>query len=274
MNIQNEQKLAIKISLFLLFTVFFISWFFQYLNYYKIVDFSWRNRWNNKYIIFFISSFIIYFISLKLAKLTTKSIKESNEKLKTYNHNIAHEIKNPLAVLKSNLELLEISYDKELILSSYEEIAWIEKIINSLLFLSENFKNNSSSTINFSEILSDYKENKNINLIIKSDFVFIWDKSLFEILCKNIIENWLKYSENEKIDIFVNKDFITFENKSTYLKKEDLKNLFDIFYKWPNSNKNWSYGIWLSIVKKICDFYKINISLELENDIFKVRLKR
>lgn len=273
MNIQNEQKLAIKISLFLLFTVFFISWFFQYLNYYKIVDFSW-NRWNNKYIIFFISSFIIYFISLKLAKLTTKSIKESNEKLKTYNHNIAHEIKNPLAVLKSNLELLEISYDKELILSSYEEIAWIEKIINSLLFLSENFKNNSSSTINFSEILSDYKENKNINLVIKSDFVFIWDKSLFEILCKNIIENWLKYSENEKIDIFVNKDFITFENKSIYLKKEDLKNLFDIFYKWPNSNKNWSYGIWLSIVKKICDFYKINISLELENDIFKVILKR
>jgi signal transduction histidine kinase len=35
-------------------------------------------------------------------------MKQANKKLKDYNHNVAHELKTPLAVMKSNLELLEM----------------------------------------------------------------------------------------------------------------------------------------------------------------------
>jgi signal transduction histidine kinase len=50
----------------------------------------------------------VYFIAYGLAKITIKPIEENNKKLKEYNHNLAHEIKTPLAVVKSNLELLEL----------------------------------------------------------------------------------------------------------------------------------------------------------------------
>jgi len=53
-------------------------------------------------------SVIIYFVSYFLAKFTIKPIEENNKKLKEYNHNLAHELKTPLAVIKSDLELLEM----------------------------------------------------------------------------------------------------------------------------------------------------------------------
>lgn len=274
MKISHEHKLALKISLILLIIFFGISNIFQYLNQFWIIDFSW-NRWNNKYIIFIISSVIIYFVSLKLAFLTTKPIKETAKKLKNYNHNLAHELKNPLAVLKTNLELLEISYDKNLIKSSFEEIISMENIINSLLFLSENSKNRINEKISLSQLLWKYTKNENISINIINDFKILWDKNLFEILLKNIIENWLKYSSDKKINIKLKKNEIIFKNNiNKNIDENELNNLFDIFYKWQNSNSLWSYWIWLSIVKKICETHDLKINLESRSNFFQVAIKK
>jgi signal transduction histidine kinase len=54
---------------------------------------------------------VIFGVSLKVASYTLRPIKESNQRLKEYNHHVAHELKTPLAVLKSNLELAQISGD-------------------------------------------------------------------------------------------------------------------------------------------------------------------
>jgi signal transduction histidine kinase len=47
-------------------------------------------------------------LSYFLARKTLKPITETNKKLKEYNHNLAHELKTPLSVIKSDLELLEL----------------------------------------------------------------------------------------------------------------------------------------------------------------------
>lgn len=272
MRLSSEHQLALKISIGLLLIVFCVSIIFQILNQSWIIDFSWR-RGGNKYIIFIISSIIIYFVSLKLAFVTTKPIKETNQKLVDYNHNLAHELKTPLSVIKTNLELLDISYDKDLVKSSFEEISSMENIISSLLFLSENSKNKSNDKVSFIDLLEKYKKNKNIQLIINDDFVVYWDKKLFEILIKNLIENWLKYSLDNKLKIEINKLWIVFSNNiKESINKDELSKYFDIFYKWKDSNSFWSYWIWLSIVKKICDSYDLKIMLSSEKNTFKVVL--
>ncbi len=273
MILSREHILALKISILLLFIAFFVTIFFQFLNQNEIINLSW-NRWANKYYIFISLSIIIYFVSLKLAYLTTKPIKEANEKLKNYNHNLAHEIKTPLSVLKSNLELLEISYDKDLIKSSYEEINSMENIISSLLFLAENPKNKVSDKVSFYDILNEFK-NEKIDIKKISDFEIIWDKNLFKILVKNLIENALKYSIDKKVNIEINRNEIIFSNKiDKNIKKEELEKYFEIFYKWQNLNSFSSYGIWLSIVKKICDNYGLKILLKSEKNNFKVIIKK
>ena len=272
MRLPDEHILALKISILLLVIVFAISSIFQLLNQSWIIDFTW-NKGGNKYFIFIISSIIIYFVSLKLAFLTTKPIKETNKKLKNYNHNLAHELKTPLAVLKTNLELLDISYDKDLVKSSFEEISSMENIISSLLFLAENSKNKLNDKVNFNNLLEKYRLNKNISLNIKNDFIVYWDKNLFEILVKNLVENWLKYSFDNKLNIEIKKDKIIFSNSiKESINKEELDKYFDVFYKWKNSNDFSSYGIWLSIVKKICDNYDLKVLLNTEMNMFNVVL--
>lgn len=273
MKLSQEQKLALKISSILLLVVFWISGIFQYLNHTGIIDFMW-NRWVNKYIIFVISSIIIYFVSLKLAFLTTKPMKETNQKLKDYNHHLAHEIKTPLSILKSNLELLEMSFDKDLITSSFEEINSMENIVNSLLFLSDNSQKREKLPVSFSEIISPFL-NEKISFHQKDDFVIDGDKNLLTILVKNIIENARKYSSNQTLSIEIDANEIVFQNPiSQDISTEELKKYFDVFYKWENSFSAGSYGIGLSVVKKICDVYGLQVILESFERVYFLKIKK
>ena len=79
----------------------------------------------------------IYLISRRLASLSFEPLIEANAKLKTYNHNLAHELKNPLSIIKTDLELAKLERSFKKIDSALEENKNIEEIINSLLFLTE-----------------------------------------------------------------------------------------------------------------------------------------
>lgn len=158
-------------------------------------------------------------------------MKETNQKLKYYNHHLAHEIKTPLAILKSNLELLEMSFDKELITSSFEEIQSMENIVNSLLFLSDNSQKREKLPVSFTEIISPFL-NEKISLQSKEDFIIEGDKNLLTILVKNIIENAKKYSLDGSLVIKSDANEIIFQNPvSQDISPEELKKYFDVFYK-------------------------------------------
>lgn len=72
-----------------------------------------------------------------LAKITIQPIREHNKELESYSHNVAHELRTPLAVIRQNLELLRIKPTEKLITSTDEEILGMEKIIETLLFLAK-----------------------------------------------------------------------------------------------------------------------------------------
>lgn len=288
MNISNEQALAIKISLILFIFAIFLSNTIPYFNHNFIMwenMWSMMNNWNykmwywnfnyyNKIIVIPILTIFIYFIALFLAKITYKPILENNKKLKEYNHTLAHEIKTPLTVLKSNLELLEMWYDKEIVNSSQEEIEYLKNITNDLLFLSENNQLTDKKLISFNKFLQEYK-NQEINLNIKNEFTILWNEILIKRLLENLINNALKYKTNWKIDILIDKNQIIFCNKTDLkIENNETQKLFETFYKWTNSTAWNSYWLWLSIVKKICDIHKIFVKIEIMNNYFCVILKK
>jgi signal transduction histidine kinase len=82
-----------------------------------------------------IGLFIIYFLSIHLAKLMLTPIREHNTALESYSHNVAHELKTPLAVMRSNMELLKLSKSESLIDSTNEEVISMERIIDTLLLM-------------------------------------------------------------------------------------------------------------------------------------------
>ncbi|MDD3794056.1 MAG: HAMP domain-containing sensor histidine kinase [Candidatus Gracilibacteria bacterium] len=275
MNLSKEHKLAIKISIILLFFAILLASIFPYYNHYMGGNFSGYGMMGknstSKYLIFFILTIIVYFFSYVLAKITIKPIEEHNEKLKSYNHNLAHEIKTPLSIIKTNLELLDLGYDKDLIKSSSEEIENMQKIIDSLLFLSEKNELNSLKKVSFLSIVQKYT-NEKILLYSKGDFIVNGNEVLLDTLIKNLIDNAIKYNiGDEKIIIKITKNSFEISNKTDiFITKEEQDKLFDIFYQANNSKYGQGYGLGLSIVKKIIVLHNLNINIKTENGIFKV----
>jgi len=275
MNLSQEKILALKISLWLLIFGFIFVWLFQYFNQSSISDYWKLHNWQNKYIILFLLSLITYFLSLYLAKITIRPLKKVNTKLKEYNHNLAHEIKTPLSIIKSNLELLEISFDKELITSSKEEIIEMQNIIDSLLFLSENNELKNKTKIIVNDIINNYY-NDNILIKSNSEFKLEWNLYLIDRLIKNLIENATKYwQEWEKIEVEIRESYISISNKiDKALNINNTDKLFDTFYQADNSRSGSWYWLGLSIVKKIIDLHWLRISISIKNNIFSVIIKK
>lgn len=277
MNLSKEHKLAFKIWALLLLLSLFISYLVWYFNHGWYWYWLWNQSWTwsyNKYIIFIILSFVIYIVSYFLAKFTIKPIEEHNEKLKEYNHNLAHELKTPISVIKSNLELLDLAYDKELVKSSYEELSFMKDIIDSLLFLSNK---NELTDIENLDLVDIFKENidkcsKKVNFKNSSKNLKLKaNRHLINSLIRNLLENASKYWENIELEL-TNKYFIVKNNLKEDLKEKNLSKLFDTFYQSDNSRVWLWYGLWLSIVKKICDIHSFNISLNRQKNKFIVKV--
>ncbi len=281
MKNKKEHILAFQISIWLLFFAFFIvplivNWIRNdFLNF---LDFWIKKQFFNRYIVFSFAVIFIYFLSYFLARKTLKPIEENNKKLKEYNHNLAHELKTPLSVIKSDLELLEIwkKFDLELIKSSKEEIISMQEIIDSLLFLSQKQNNLQKEKINLFDIINEKIDKKNfiISKKNKEKIYILAERKLIEILLKNLIENALKYwKKNEKIEIFLeDKKFIIKNKIEKKFLKIDKEKIFEIFYKWDNSRHTSWYWLWLNIVKKIIILHNFKIYINIENNFFIVKI--
>jgi signal transduction histidine kinase len=226
-------------------------------------------------IVFFI---IIYLVSLQLAHLTIAPIKENNKKLKEYNHNLAHELKTPLSVMGSNLEMFEMAPDKGFISSSKEEIKSMEQIINALLFLSENSIIKDKEKLNFSnlvkEIVSQQETKKKFELELKEKKIFIeTDPILLKRLITNLIENAIKYTTDDTIYISLSKKKLSIKNKTNMvLSNEEAKNFLEPFYQFDTSRHSNGYGLGLSIVKRICETFSWEIAVKVEDWFFIVSI--
>ena len=196
-------------------------------------------------------------------------------------HNLAHELKTPLSVIKSDLELLEMwkELDYDIIKSSKDEIISMQDIIDSLLFLSQKNINLDKKNLNISKFIEKNIKNKydieNFELDLNSNIRIKVSEKLFEILFTNLINNAIKYWNNkQKILIKLDKNSLIIEN---HLKVNSLKidknKLFDSFYQSDDSRNSQGFWLGLNIVKKIVDLHNFNINIDIKNDLFIVVIK-
>ena len=285
MKNKKEHILALKISLWLLVIAFTIVPIVFYGLDKRLLFELWIDKhFVNRYVIFFFLSIFIYIISYFFAKKAFEPITIANKKLKEYNHNVAHELKTPLAVIKSDLELLEMwkKLDLDIIKSSKEEIESMQNIIDSLLFLSQKQESIEFENIDLSIqikncIKNKFSKNKNdFNITDKSNTKKIKvNKNLFTILIKNLLENAVKYwDRKDKIEIILEKNKLIIKNKiSESIKNLDKEKLFETFYQADNSRSTSWYGLGLNIIKKVVELHKAEINIDIKNNYFIVNIE-
>ena len=192
-------------------------------------------------------------------------------RLKRANDTIAHELKTPIAIMKSEIELAQnmerdSNYYKEAMVRVKKQVEHLESIVNTLLILSRYSKQEinkrlemcdlNSILLNVLEELEQPAKQKGISLELK---IFeraskLSHKQLLYTIMKNIIENAIKYSKNNShveisLSVENNKVLFTVQDWGIGIAKEDIERVTERFFK-VELNDNRSFGLGLSIVKE------------------------
>ena len=199
-------------------------------------------------------------------------LKDGVERLKRTNDNIAHELKTPLTIMQTELELAlnsnrDKSYYKESLESINKQVKKLNHISQTLLMLSRYGKMEVKKTfqvcdfntiiLNCIEDLKPKYEAKNIDIeIVKFEQAkkFL-NYELVKSAIFNILDNAIKYSNSGgKIEISLiandNKVKIVVQDWGIGISKDILPKITEEFFK--NGNSSDSFGLGLYIVKSIC----------------------
>ena len=228
----------------------------------------------------------------EIAENETKDKKELKESLS----DISHQLKTPLTsiiiMLDNILDNKEMSQEvrEEFIKDIKREITNIQFLIETLLKLSK-LDANSVEFINKEVEVEEIIQNsvKNVAMIcdLKNIKINITGNSKEKLLCDerwqieaitNILKNAVEHSKNNsQIDIKYtqNKAYtkITIEDYGMGINEDDLKHIFERFYKGKNASKD-SVGIGLALAKAIIEKnngYITVVSKENEGTTFAIK---
>ncbi len=194
-------------------------------------------------------------------------------------HNANHELKTPIAVISSNLQMLKAmkNYEEDLVWDSIWEIKRIDNLITWLSELSNITPETNIEEINLNteinECINELKsqiEEKNLIIDFRETDIVIKqiNKQYFYIMFSNLLRNAIKYNINKWfINIVLEKNKLIISNSWETIKAPDLDKIWDRFYKCDTSRSSEWFGIWLSLVKRITQIYKWKISVKSSENI-------
>lgn len=227
----------------------------------------------------------IYKIFIELVE--ARELVEKNSKKQTQNlEDIAHQIKTPITSMFFDLETIDKTEDNKKEIEGLElQLERLNSLADILLKLSSldaNIDKMEKREVLISEII-DYVldilrksiDEKNVKIIcdyedyeIKVDYYWISEALI------NIIKNALNLDRLTKIKISSNKNpiytEIIIEDDGGGIKEENLKRIFERFYKSPDSK---GFGIGLAMAKSIVEANNGAISVKNGKDgaIFKIK---
>ena len=209
-------------------------------------------------------------------KMSLKISADFNEQ-KEYTENVSHEIQTPLAIISAKADELlqsenlnkEEMEQLETIMNTTSRLARINQALILLTKIDNKFYEEKSS-FSVLELLhkkikfySDLIKEKDIEVEINVDnkFTIAMNSYLADTLFLNLIKNSIMHNiSGGKIKFDYDGQYLNITNSGPELKIKD--NIFKRFVR--SSNKD-SLGIGLSIVKRICDLYLINITYQYVN---------
>lgn len=216
----------------------------------------------------------LYKITIMLKEQAIKE-KQDKETIQNSVSDISHQIKTPLTSISIMLDNIaenkhmEQDTKDKFIYEIRRQIDWINWLVISLLKLSRleaGMVQLKEEEINMAEFIEQIKQNLAIPLEIKNQKIvvngnletkLIADKNWQMEAITNIVKNCIEHtSENKNIYIFFEETMfytkIVIKDEGEGIPKEEIKHIFERFYKGKNSSEN-SVGIGLALAKSIIE---------------------
>lgn len=194
--------------------------------------------------------------------------------LESFNANVAHELRTPLAVMTANCELALRGSDtadqlREYIGSNLEDLQSLSGIISDMLFLSHADRGEKARRLPIaslstlcSEVVEYYEAvflEAGLNCIIQGDASGSFDGALLRRAVSNLLNNAVRHAQSKSvIEINIKSDkeggaHISVINIGAPIPEESLPHIFDRFYRIDTSriSSSQNHGLGLAIVSAI-----------------------
>ncbi len=217
-----------------------------------------------------------------LSKSLDEMTQELNNRIKAtenFSTDLVHEIRNPLASLKSASEIISDTNDKDkrenLLKIMIHDVSRIDRLItdysqmlkDELAISSEQMEDLDLKPI-IDSVVDDfnniYIEKKNINIKLKTSgsksYIIKGISNRVEQIIANLLDNSISFSKNGSI-VTVNLDenedyvFLKVMDQGEGFKEKDIKKIFDRFYSNRPENFGEHSGLGLNIVKNLVDIH-------------------
>jgi heavy metal sensor kinase len=205
--------------------------------------------------------------------------------------NAAHELKTPIAVLKSTLQLAlqrprtADEYQHEL-RNALEDVARLEALTHSMLRLARAEQLQSGQRIDMppvdlaascetsAERWRPMAEAKSVHIDVQSlgSPQVKGDPDDFEIIWNNLLDNAIRYSPSGgEVRLSISRENgnaqVVVQDQGPGIREQDLQNIFDRFHRSDasRSRETGGYGLGLAIAKAMVEAYGGSISAETRN---------
>ena len=217
----------------------------------------------------------------------TKELQQRTNRAETFSNDLAHEIRNPLASLKSASELLDKTTEKneseKLLKIINHDAERIERLItdySQMLKDEASLSREKMSKVNLIEIINsvveDFKQDlinqsKKIEINIKDKvntkngyYIFGIGNSLEQVIA-NLLDNSISFSQNnQKIEIILEETstnvLMTIKDEGPGFSETSTQKIFKRFYSNRPASFGKHSGLGLNIVKNIVELHKGTIA--------------
>lgn len=232
-----------------------------------------------------------FMISLSVANKSIRPVEESYNKQKQFVTDASHELKTPLTIINTNIDVLmshpdsTIGDEKKWLMYIKSEAERMTKLTNDLLYLAK-LDHTKGKKAEIKSSMTDAAQ----NIILSMEAVAFEKKVAFDYeiapeiyvnapeeqvkqVIMILIDNAIKYTpENGEVTINLlrekNNAVLRVRNSGEGIDDEDAKRIFDRFYRSDKSRARNSggYGLGLAIAKSICGSCGGDIEVKSEKE--------
>ncbi|WP_313961563.1 HAMP domain-containing sensor histidine kinase [uncultured Parvimonas sp.] len=237
---------------------------------------------------------LVTFFSYVLSKKAVAPMVQAYEKQNAFITDASHELKTPLAIIKTSADVLEMEGGESKWTGNiHKQVNRLNGLIGNLISLTKLDESDDLDKMDFSfsdvlnDCITDVKDyalslDKNIVTDIEDGISFKGNEKLIRQVIGILLDNAIKYAkENSDINVRLTKQnkkiVFTVENEADNLEIKNYNILFERFYRADSSrnSKTGGYGIGLSIAQSIVLKHKGKISADSfdgEKIVFTVKL--
>ncbi len=237
------------------------------------------------YIAFFaISVVVAAFLSLVDTKKREQFLFQ-----KSLTSSLAHDLKSPLMVISGYVENITENTNPEkneaYVQSIGMNVVHMNEIIQNILHLNE-LENKKKRKLIMEkcqiapivrallEMKQKQMSEKDIEAIVVGDATVKCNKDAMTRALDNLISNAVNYSEQgKKIEIIIDSDQMIINNYFSDKIECNIKKLTEPFVKGSESRSAGGTGLGLNIAKSVMDIHGFRMRIEIENNMFKIRIK-